>query len=263
MPIWWKTLRIEEYLQRGISAGLDLLKIALLYLVVRFIIGRIGRSTVNRLESVERIAGQKPRIRTLGNLVRSIVDYTVLIVVILMALRVVGMDITPLLATAGVAGLAIGFGAQRLVRDVISGFFLLAENQFAVGEVVTIGAITGVVEEVGMRTTHLRDEQGRMVVIANGDINLVINHSRKGGVRITIEVRLASDADLPAITCLIEATASEVGIKQVLVGVSAFDASTVTMRLMGEVPAQEREAYELRLKERLHQRLREMGNPLV
>lgn len=256
-------MRIEEYLQRGISAGLDLLKIALLYLVVRFIIGRIGRSTVNRLESVERIAGQKPRIRTLGNLVRSIVDYTVLIVVILMALRVVGMDITPLLATAGVAGLAIGFGAQRLVRDVISGFFLLAENQFAVGEVVTIGAITGVVEEVGMRTTHLRDEQGRMVVIANGDINLVINHSRKGGVRITIEVRLASDADLPAITRLIEATASEVGIKQVLVGVSAFDASTVTMRLMGEVPAQEREVYELRLKERLHQRLREMGNPLV
>lgn len=263
MPTWWKTLRVEEHLQHSLDAGLSLLKIALLYLVVRFIIGRIVRSTVNRLESVERIAVQKPRIRTLGNLVRSIAEYTMLIIVILMALRAVGMDITPLLATAGVAGLAVGFGAQRLVRDMISGFFLLVENQFAVGEVVTIGAITGVVEEVGMRTTHLRDEQGRMVVIANGDINLVINHSRKGGVRITTEVRLSSNADLQAIARLIEATASEVGIKQVLVGVSAFDASTVTVRLTGAVPAQGRESYELRLKELLHQRLREMGNSLA
>lgn len=263
MPAWWKTLRIEEHLQRSVDAGLDLLKIVLLYLVVRFLIARAGRTVVNRLEGMERIAAQKPRIRTLGNLIRSIVEYTVLIIAMLMALRAVGIDITPLLATAGVAGLAVGFGAQRLVRDVISGFFLLAENQFAVGEVVTIGAVTGTVEEVGMRTTRLRDEQGRMVVIANGDISLVTNHSRMGGVRTSVEFRVSANADLGALSDLLQATAKELGIENPLVGVSAFDAASVTVRLSGEVPPAQREAYELRLKELLHRRLREAEVPLL
>lgn len=263
MPSWWSAFKLEERLQHSIDAGAQLLKIVLLYLLVRFLIARVGRALVNRLESVERIAAQKPRIRTLGNLVRSIVEYTVLIIAVLMALRAIGIDITPLLATAGVAGLAIGFGAQRLVRDVISGFFLLAENQFAVGEVVTIGAITGVVEEVGMRTTHLRDEQGRMVVIANGDVNLVINHSRMGGVCLSVEVKVSSSADAQAVARLMQAAASEAGVENPLVGVSAFDAASVTLRLTGKVPAREREASELRLKELLYQRLREADVPLI
>jgi len=260
---WWNALKLEEYLQRSVAGGLDLLKVVLLYLVARFLIARLGRTTVHRLENLERIASQKSRIRTLGNLIRSIVEYTVLIIAMLMALRAVGIDITPLLATAGVAGLAVGFGAQRLVRDMISGFFLLAENQFAVGEVVTIGGISGVVEEVGMRTTRLRDEQGRMVVIANGDVNLVINHSRKGGVRLSVEVRVASNADLQAVTDVLQAAAKEVGIEQALVGVGAFDAASVTLRLTGEVPAHEREMRELQLKGLLVQRLRERGVPLA
>ncbi len=263
MPVWWKTLNLEQHLQRSVEAGLQLFKVVLFYVVVRFIVSRIGRTMVNRLESVERITAQKPRIRTLGNLIRSIVEYTVLIIAILMALRAVGIDITPLLATAGVAGLAVGFGAQRLVRDVISGFFLLAENQFAVGEVVTIGAITGVVEEVGMRTTHLRDEQGRMVIIANGDVSLVINHSRIGGVKISVDVRVAPSADLSALRDVLEKTAVEAGLETPLVGVAAFDANAVTLRLTGIVPPHEREAREFHLKGLLHQRLREMEVPLV
>ncbi|GBC94985.1 putative MscS family protein YkuT [bacterium HR16] len=260
---WWNAFKLEEHLQRSVDAGLQLFKIALLYLIVRFLIARVGRTTVNRLESMERIAAQKPRIRTLGNLIRSIVEYTVLIIAVLMALRAIGIDITPLLATAGVAGLAVGFGAQRLVRDMISGFFLLAENQFAVGEVVTIGGITGVVEEVGMRTTHLRDEQGRMVVIANGDVNLVINHSRRGGVRLTVEVKVSSTADVQAVTKTMQSAASEAGVENPLVGVSAFDAASVTLRLTGDVPAQEREVRELQLKALLYQRLREADVPLT
>jgi small conductance mechanosensitive channel len=259
MQGWWEAFQLEQRLQHSLDAGVQLLKVVLLYLVVRFLITRVGHAMVSRLENVERIAAQKPRIRTLGNLVRSIVEYTVLIVAILMALRAIGMDITPLLATAGVAGLAIGFGAQRLVRDMISGFFLLAENQFTVGEVVTIGAITGVVEEVGMRTTHLRDEQGRMVVIANGDVNLVINHSRKGGVKLSVDVRVAPSVELETARQILLEVANQAGIMRPLVGVSAFDAASVTLRLTGEVAAHEREATELRLKERLLTRLREQG----
>lgn len=263
MPDWGNLFRWEEHLQRSVEAGGQLLKIALLYIIVRVMVRRFGQSVVSRLESLEPIAAQKPRIRTLGNLTRSVVEYTVLILAILMALRAMGIDITPLLATAGVAGLAVGFGAQRLVRDVISGFFLLAENQFAVGEVVTIGGITGVVEEVGMRTTHLRDEQGRMVVIANGDVNLVVNHSRKGGVRLSLEVRVASSANLEAVTALLQQVAEEVGVEQSLVGVSAFDASSVTVRLTGIVPPHERERIELQWKQLVWERLRQQEIPLV
>ncbi|MCS6949967.1 MAG: mechanosensitive ion channel family protein [Armatimonadota bacterium] len=263
MPTWWNSLRLEEHLQRSVEAGVQLFKIALLYAVVRFVIRRAGRGIVARLEGMERIAAQKPRIRTLGNLVRSTVEYTVLIIAILMALRAMGIDITPLLATAGVAGLAVGFGAQRLVRDVISGFFLLAENQFAVGEMVTIGGITGVVEEVGMRTTHLRDEQGRMVVIANGDVNLVVNHSRRGGVRLSTEVRVASSADIHTVTALLQQAAEEVCVEEPLVGVSAFDAASVTLRLTGIVPAHERERIELQWKQLVWERLRQKEIPLV
>ncbi len=263
MSGWVSALKLEEHLSRSVDAGLQLLKIVLLYAVARLLIAHFGRSVVNRLESVERITAQKPRIRTLGNLIRSIVEYTVLIVAILIALRAVGIDITPLLATAGVAGLAIGFGAQRLVRDVISGFFLLAENQFVVGEMVTIGATTGVVEEVGMRTTRLRDEQGRMVVIANGDVNMVINHSRIGGVKLSVDVRVASSADLSAVSEVLQSTAEEAGVEKPLVGVAAFDAVAVTLRLTGMVPPQERDARELHLKGLLYQRLREMEVPLV
>lgn len=263
MQHWWNAFHWEERLQHTLDAGAALLKVIVLYLLARLVIARVGRAAVNRLESIQRIAAQKPRVRTLGNLARSIVEYTVLIIAILMALRAIGMDITPLLATAGVAGLAIGFGAQRLVRDMISGFFLLAENQFAVGEVVTIGAITGVVEEVGMRTTHLRDEQGRMVVIANGDVNLVINHSRTGGVRLTVEVKVSSGVDAQAVARIMQIAAEEAGVQNPLVGVSAFDAASVTLRLTGQVPASEREARELRLKEVLYQRLREASVPLT
>lgn len=263
MAIWRHLAKMENYLDRALESAFQLGKVLLLYLVVRILISRTGRAMVARFEHMERIAEQKPRIRTLGNLIRSVVEYILLIVAILMGLRAIGIDITPILATAGVAGLAVGFGAQRLVRDVISGFFLIAENQFAIGEVVTIGAITGVVEEVGMRTTHLRDEQGRMVVIANGDVNLVINHSRKGGVRVSVDCRVATSADLQQVTDLIQQVAAEVGMKNSVVGVSAFDAASVTLRLSGEVPPHEREACELQVKSHLWQRLREAQVPLV
>lgn len=256
-------LKLQERLQHTLDAGADLLKVILLYLITRAIIGRVGRVVVSRIERVQAAEAQKLRIRTLGVVVRNVVDYVLLVVILLMALRAVGIDITPLLATAGVAGLAIGFGAQRLVRDVVSGFFLLAENQFAVGEVVTIGAITGVVEEVGMRTTHLRDEQGRLVVIANGDVNLVINHSRRGGVRLRVSVKVAATADIGCVAGQLATIATEVGVEQPVVGVEAFDAASVTLAVSGEVPSHEREAYELRLKERLNQRLRELNVPLV
>ena len=101
----------------------------------------------------------------------------------------------PLLSFASVLGLAIGFGAQRLVRDVITGLFILGEGQFDVGDHVTIGAVTGVVESMELRVTRIRDDQGRIYVVANGDITQVFNASR-GDIKLPIDVCLQHDASL-------------------------------------------------------------------
>jgi len=102
-----------------------------------------------------------------------------------------GINVTAIVGTASVAGLAFGFGAQKLIKDLISGFILLLEDQYAVGETVTIGTVTGTVEEVGMRVTRIRDDEGRLHLLGNGDIGAVCNHSR-GTVGAHVEVGIAA-----------------------------------------------------------------------
>jgi small conductance mechanosensitive channel len=102
----------------------------------------------------------------------------ILLVAIMQALQVFGVNIAPLLASAGIAGLAIGFGAQTLVKDVINGFFILAENQFEVGETIKAAGVQGTVEEVTMRRTILRDSDGTVHIVPNSNIQIVSNMTR-------------------------------------------------------------------------------------
>lgn len=161
-------------------------KIVIFFLVVRFIayrlIGRALRSLTER-EPGGPTSPAAARIRTLGSLIRSIVFYVLIFIAGVMILRVFDIDAAPVLTAAGVVGLAVGFGAQKLVRDIISGFFIVLENQYSVGERITACGVTGTVVELGMRVTQLRDDEGRLVIIANGDIAQVVNHSREVGGR--------------------------------------------------------------------------------
>src|SRR5207248_10424691 len=106
--------------------------------------------------------------RTLVPLIHSICQYLIYFGSVLLMLGVLGVDTRPILAGAGILGLAVGLGAQTLVTDLVSGFFILFENQFLVGDYVKIGEAAGIVEEVGMRTTHVRDGQGKLHIIPNG-----------------------------------------------------------------------------------------------
>ncbi|MEN3000219.1 MAG: mechanosensitive ion channel family protein [Armatimonadota bacterium] len=188
----------ERWSEAVLTGGLKIALVLALVLVARWIGGRVIYAALNalqrRLEASERRAAQ---LRTLATLLISILNYTLLFVALLTILSVFGVDLGPVLATAGITGLAISFGAQRLVRDLINGFFILLEDQFAVGEYVTVDGISGTVETMGMRITRLRDDEGRLVTIANGDINRVINHSR-GEQRLALEVGIANTVALPA-----------------------------------------------------------------
>jgi small conductance mechanosensitive channel len=118
------------------------------------------------------------RARTLGSVVQNVTTVLVIGIALLMVLGQFGLDITPVLTGAGIAGLAVGFGAQTLVRDIISGFFLILENQVRVGDAAGINGTDGIVEAINLRTIVLRDIEGTVHVFPNGAINTLANRSK-------------------------------------------------------------------------------------
>lgn len=135
------------------------------------------------------------RSRTLEPIAESLVRFVVYFVALVMVLRQLGVDAAAILASAGVVGLAVGFGAQQIVRDVLTGFFILAEGHIRVGDIITVGEHTGLVEHISVRTTMLRKYDGELWAIRNGEINLFGNFNRDFN-RAMAEVGVAYEADL-------------------------------------------------------------------
>lgn len=136
------------------------------------------------------------RARTLGALIEKVSSGLIASIAVLMVLREFGIDITPVLTGAGIAGLAVGFGAQTLVRDIISGFFLILEDQIRVGDVAAINGVGGLVEGINLRTIVLRDEEGAVHVFPNGAITTLSNRSKDYSFYvITLAVPYSEDVD--------------------------------------------------------------------
>lgn len=174
----------------GLRIGLILL---LGYAIVRVTSLIIARFEQDVMETAGlEYAEQAKRVRTLGNLLRSTLVGLVSCIALLMILRELHLDITPILTGAGIAGVAIGFGAQTLVKDVISGFFLLLENQVRVGDVVTINGQGGLVEALTLRTIVLRDETGAVHIFPNGSISTLANQTKDFSYYV---INLAVDYD--------------------------------------------------------------------
>lgn len=173
-----------------------ILILLIVVLITRWVGGRIVHLVVTTLtRKVEVSARRQAQIQTITTLLISVLNYVLLFITVFTVLSIFGVNLGPILATAGVAGLAISLGAQQIVRDVLNGFFILVEDQFAIGEYVTIDGVSGTVETMGMRITRLRDDSGRLITLANSSISRVTNHSR-GEQKIAIEVGIASSIGL-------------------------------------------------------------------
>jgi small conductance mechanosensitive channel len=146
------------------------------------------------------------RARTLGSLLKSISTGVLVTVAALMILSELNLDITPLLASAGIAGVALGFGAQSLVKDFLSGLFVIFEDQYGVGDTVDLGEATGVVEAVSMRVTRLRDASGTVWYVRNGEIMRVANQSQNWS-RAMVDIPIDPQADLTKARQVLEAVA--------------------------------------------------------
>jgi moderate conductance mechanosensitive channel len=204
---------------------------------------RTGRALVNRLQAVltQREPGSEgaKRAATLTRVIRSFVVVAVVAVGCLLVMGELGINLGPVLAAAGIGGLAIGFGAQTLVKDVISGFFLLLENQVRVGDVAVIGGTGGFVESITLRTITLRDMAGSVHIIPNGQVDKVTNMTRDFSFYVA-DIGVAYREDTDEVMPVIKAVGDELqkdpdfgpDILEPLemIGVDKFDDSAVIIK---------------------------------
>ncbi len=249
-PLWTVT---------ALSVLYTVLKILAVILIGRLIVvvaSRFVDRLVERHGRREVLFTEERRLQTLAGLAKSLIRYAVYFIVAVTVLDLSGVETRSILLGAGVAGLAVGFGAQNLVRDVLSGVFILLEDQFSVGDYISLGTIDGIVEEMGLRTTRIRAFGGEVHIIPNGTIERVTNFSR-GSIRVLFEVEIAYEEDTSRVIGIVQevldrfAAESEVvteGPK--VLGVSQLGQSGVSLMVWAKVKPMEQWAVgrELRLR---------------
>lgn len=192
-----------------ITSGAQILAIVIIsFIVIRVVRMIIKRSRNTIVLKAEGDIERAKRTETLSGLIEKTVRAIVLIAAALMTLQALGINIGPLLAGAGVVGLAVGFGAQSLVKDVIGGFFILLENHMNVGDVVEIAGKAGLVESINMRVTTLRDISGNVHIIPNGQIAVVTNMT-KGYSRAVLEIGVAYKENVDDVMQVMKDVAAE------------------------------------------------------
>ena len=180
------------------------MRILLIFILTRIIIKVVYKVIDRSLERKTggRLLSNTRRLTTVGELLKNIVTFICNFVMIMIILSEFNFDLAPLLAGAGVLGLAVGFGAQSLVKDVITGFFIILEDQFAVGDVIQTGTYKGTVELIGLRTTRLLSTTGEVFIIPNGLITNVTNYSLSNALAV-VDVPVKMEQSLEATLALI------------------------------------------------------------
>ncbi|KPL02592.1 MAG: hypothetical protein AMJ90_05440 [candidate division Zixibacteria bacterium SM23_73_2] len=184
---------IHWLLTHGVKIAFILLGAFIAYRIVKVIIHRFEK-VVLKQEGVVPSETEK-RAKTLGRIIQTGLMAVILAVALMMIIRELGLDIGPLIAGAGIIGLALGFGAQSLVKDVINGFFILMEDQYRVGDVVSVAGVGGVVEQMSLRTTVLRDLEGKVHFIPNGSISTASNMTKEWS-RALLDIGVAYKEDV-------------------------------------------------------------------
>lgn len=259
-------------LERFIRGGL---KFALI-LLLAVIFARLGtRFTARSIRSIAtrsplREAGPRSeqRAATLAGVAVSLIRIVVWTLAGLLLLGVLGVNLGPFLAGASIVGVALGFGAQSLVKDFLSGFFILVEDQYAVGDVITIADQTGTVEEIDLRTTRIRAVDGTVWFVPNGEIRKVGNSAKEWG-RSIVDVIVPRKSDLASVTAAIEEEVAAVaahpawanGVLEApeILGVEAMGVDNVTVRVSVKTTPAQRTPLARAMRSRISHRLQRDG----
>jgi small conductance mechanosensitive channel len=204
------------------------------------------------------------RAATIGSVLRSGVSFTILVITFLLVLSELGVNLAPFIAGTSIVGVALGFGAQNVVKDFLAGMFMMLEDQYGVGDVIDFEQATGTVEAVGLRTTTLRDVNGTAWYVRNGEVIRVGNKSQ-GYAQVVLDVPIAATADVAAASAAMLAVAQElraeegwadgfIGEPEVL-GVEQFTRVETVIRLVAKVRPMEQWRVARELRVRIRERL--------
>ncbi|MFT9849423.1 mechanosensitive ion channel family protein [Aneurinibacillus sp. REN35] len=234
--------------EKWIAFGKIALKIIVILILAKIIVS-VASAAVNRIfqQREETTSGRLDRFRmdtrrsqTMRTLINNVIKYTIYFIAFLNVFTFLGYDPKPLLASAGVLGLAIGFGAQNLVRDVITGFFIIFEDQFAVGDVITVNNVTGTVQEIGLRVTRIKIWTGEVYIVPNGNITEVTNLSVANSLAV-VDVSVSLNENINEVIKLLEESAprwqeeyDQIVAAPTVLGVERFGASDVVIRIIAE-----------------------------
>lgn len=238
---------------RLVSVVLTAAALLIIYRLILRVVDRVARPREGEPSGSPRVV----RSRTLASLLTNVARWMVAFVGLVIVLRELGIDVQALLVSAGVLGLAVGLGAQTLIKDVITGFFLLFEGLIAVGDVVEVGSHTGTVEAVGLRVTKLRMLDGAVRVIPNGQLTEFANYNR-GWARAVVDVPIPYDVDVGRALALLEqvgttwaATSGGALDRPEAQGIIRFGGDDLLLRLLVKVDPATRFATEVELRRRI------------
>jgi moderate conductance mechanosensitive channel len=174
-----------DIIYKFVSHMILLYGVSVFWIIVLYTLGRVSiRIVVGQVARVARKAGDltaEARVATLSHVVGTVGKVVLYVIILFMFFDLFGVDIKPLLASAGIVGFAVGFGSQSVVKDVVSGFLLLVEDRYGIGDVVRIGSVEGVVKKITLRSTVLEDKDGSEHFITNGSVTNSATISRGSG----------------------------------------------------------------------------------
>lgn len=257
-------LDFREFNWEGLLIEIGLVAAQIIGILVAFLIVKaIGNKVIGRFfdKLLKKGDVTKGRALTLQSLSENVFSYVLIFILVATIFSIFGLSVASLIAGAGIVGLAIGFGAQGLVSDVVTGFFLLLEKQIDVNDYVTVGSIDGIVESVGLRTTQIRSFDGTLNYIPNRDITTVSNHSR-GNMRALVDIGISYDADIDKAVTVIQAVCDKIAADNEsivegpdVIGVQGFGASDVTLRIIAKATSGEQWAVERQLRKAIKETL--------
>ncbi len=257
----WRSGGADYAIDKGIDVGGVIISLIAAWLFIRFVSRRIehwGDDGTQHLHSA-----REQRARTAAKLVRNVSRAALTVVGVLMLLNQFGFNVSPLLASAGVIGLAVSIGSQSLVRDFVTGFFLQLEHQFALGDVIRIGGVEGTVENISLRLVYLRDGNGALHIIPNGQIAQVTNLTRSWG-KIWVDVDVAwrdGDRARDALKVAAAALAADPEAADGLLdppsvtGIEKISGGNVTLRTVARVDPYRRDDISRQLRARIKEAL--------
>ncbi len=218
----------------------------------------------NPLQAVE----AKKRAETLGKILRNTVLTVITFIALLMILGELGIQLGPLLATAGIGAVALGFGAQSLIKDVISGFFIILEDQYRIGDAINVAGVSGLVESVSLRKTVLRDLNGGVHTIPNGEIKVVTNLSKEWS-RAVVDIGISYREDIDQIISLLSGIGKELADEEPyksailepmeILGVEQFKESEIIIRMIVKTAPLKQWEVSRELRRRIKNRFDEKG----